>query len=333
MNDRDRQWRERGVCRAWVLAAALLVVPTVLRGAPPDAGRKHNIVCTVGMVADIARHVAGDKGEVDGIIGEGVDPHLYQVTRRDIGKLLKADLVFYVGLKLEGKMSDALENVGTKKPGAVVAVTSDLDPAGLRSPAEFGGHHDPHVWMDPLLWKQCAKTVADTLVSHDEANAAYFRSNYERYAAALDKLHVYAQDVLSTIPEQRRVIVTAHDAFGYLAARYGLTVRGIQGISTESEAGIDDINELVELLVSRRIQAVFVETSVSSKNVRSLIEGTGARGHTVVIGGNLFSDAMGAPGTYEGTYIGMIDHNVTTITRALGGTAPPQGMHGKLRQH
>ncbi len=320
-----------GMGLACVVTAAVLVGPGVLTAATaPGAAGRHKIVCTVGMVTDIVKRVAGDKADVVGIIGEGVDPHMYQVTRRDIVRLLKADLVFYVGLKLEGKMADALKNIGRKKSGAVVAVTSIIDPAHLRSPAAFGGHHDPHVWMDPLLWKQCAKRVADTLAAYDEANAASFQANYQRYAVELDRLHQYAKGVLATIPERGRVIVTAHDAFGYLADRYGLTVRGIQGISTESEAGIDDINELVALLVSRKIQAVFVETSVSSKNVRSLIEGTGARGHTVVIGGSLFSDAMGKAGTYEGTYIGMIDHNVTTITRALGGMAPAKGMQGAL---
>lgn len=290
--------------------------------------RSFKIVCTVGMVTDIAKNVAGDLADVEGIIGEGVDPHLYQTTRKDIGKLLSADVVFYSGLKLEGKMTDALIKIGRKRP--VFAVTERIDEALLVSPPDFAGHHDPHVWMDPVLWKQCAEMVAEALGDFDTANAGFYRTNYERYAAELDRLSAYAQGVLASVPERSRVIVTAHDAFNYLARSFEFDVRGIQGISTESEAGIDDVNALVELLVSRDVKAVFVETSVSDKNVRSLIEGAGARGHTVVIGGSLFSDAMGKPGTYEGTYIGMIDHNVTTIARALGGSAPPRGMQGKL---
>lgn len=290
--------------------------------------RPFRIVCTVGMVTDIARNVAGDKADVEGIIGEGVDPHLYQTTRRDIGALLSADVVFYSGLKLEGKMTGALIKIGRKRP--VFAVTERIDEVLLLSPPDFAGHHDPHVWMDPVLWKECAERVAEALADFDTANADYYRTNYERYAVDLDRLHAYAKGVLASVPARSRVIVTAHDAFNYLARSFEFEVRGIQGISTESEAGIDDINALVEMIVSRDIKAVFVETSVSDKNVRSLIEGAGSRGHTVVIGGSLFSDAMGKPGSYEGTYIGMIDHNVTTIARALGGSAPPRGMQGKL---
>lgn len=310
----------------------VVLFATVAVGAPSgDAGpsrRPYKIVCTVGMVTDIVRNIAGDKADVEGIIGEGVDPHLYQLSRGGIGKLLSADVIFYNGLMLEGKMSDALIKVGRKRP--VFAVTELIDPDLLLSPPEYSGHHDPHVWMDPMLWKRGAELVSESLAEFDNTNAEYYRSNYKRLAADLDKLQAYAQRVLASIPERSRVIVTAHDAFNYLARSYGLKVRGIQGISTESEAGIDDINTLVELLVTRGIKAVFVETSVSDKNVRSLIEGAGARGHTVVVGGSLFSDAMGKPGTYEGTYIGMIDHNVTTIARALGGSAPPRGMQGKL---
>ena len=306
---------------AGVLAATVSAVDGPTR-------RPYKIVCTVGMVTDIARNVAGDKADVEGIIGEGVDPHLYQTTRRDIGKLLSADVVFYSGLMLEGKMTDALIKVGRKRP--VFAVTERIDEAVLLSPPDFKGHHDPHVWMDPVLWKQCAEMVAEALGDFDAANAEFYRANYERYAAELDRLHTYAKGVLASVPARSRVIVTAHDAFNYLARSYEFEVRGIQGISTESEAGIDDVNALVELIVSRGIKAVFVETSVSDKNVRSLIEGAGSRGRTVVIGGSLFSDAMGKPGSYEGTYIGMIDHNVTTIARALGGSAPPRGMQGKL---
>ncbi|MFQ5491235.1 MAG: metal ABC transporter solute-binding protein, Zn/Mn family [Phycisphaerae bacterium] len=294
----------------------------------PDR-RPYAVTCTTGMVADIVRQVAGDQAKVAGIIGEGVDPHLYQATRSDIALLLRADIVFYSGLMLEGKMADSLIKVARKR--AVFAVTELVDESLLLEPPEFKGHYDPHLWMDPGLWKKASEMVAVTLAEEfDPSMADTYRANYQAYASQLDALDGYARKVLATIPQQKRVLVTAHDAFNYLARAYGLEVRGIQGISTESEAGIEDINRLVNLLVERKIAAVFVETSVSQKNVRSLIEGARSRGHQVVIGGLLFSDAMGKPGTYEGTYIGMIDHNVTTIARALGGQAPKGGMQGRL---
>jgi len=312
---------------AIVSVAAALVLCSQLRAEGPTT-YPYQVVCTTGMVADIVRQVAGDKAEVENIIGSGVDPHLYQSTRGDVAKLLTAEVIFYNGLMLEGKMGDVLVRVGRAKP--VYAVTELIDESLLLEPPEFAGHHDPHVWMDVSLWKRCTEMVAKTLSEFDRANAGYYDSNYRRYAEQLDALDAYATSALASIPKESRVLVTAHDAFNYLARRYGLEVRGIQGISTESEAGVDDINRLVDLLVQRKIGAVFVESSVSDKNVRSLIEGSASRKHKVTVGGQLFSDAMGAPGTYEGTYIGMIDHNVTVITRALGGTAPARGMQDRL---
>lgn len=318
-------------CGVLGVVSGILAVQ-VICSAEPAAGTPraypYKIVCTTGMVGDIVKNVAGDKAVVESIIGEGVDPHLYQATRGDIGKLIDADIVFYSGLMLEGKMTDALIKVARKRP--VYAVSELVDEKLLLDPPEFAGHHDPHLWMDASLWKKCTEMVARTLAEFDTAHAATYQSNFQRYAQELEELHGYSGRVLSSIPASRRVLVTAHDAFNYLARAYGLEVRGIQGISTESEAGLEDINRLVNLLVERSIGAVFIETSVSQKNVQSLIEGAGARGHRVIIGGKLFSDAMGKPGTYEGTYVGMIDHNVTVIARALGGEAPERGMRGRL---
>jgi len=315
----------------WLCLAAatalLAVAGPSARAAGPDR-YPYRITCTVGMVADIVSQVAGDKAAVTGIIGAGVDPHLYQATRSDIAALMRADMVFYNGLMLEGKMADMLVQVARNRP--VYAVTEGIDRARLLSPPEFEGHYDPHVWMDPVLWKDCTRMVAKTLSEFDPDHAAYYQSNFKCYAKELDALHAYGQRVLATVPEARRVLITAHDAFNYFGRAYHIEVRGIQGISTESEAGIADINRLVDLIVTRKIAAVFVETSVSDKNVEALTEGARSRGAEVAVGGRLFSDAMGQPGTYEGTYIGMLDHNVTTIARALGGKAPPRGMQGKL---
>jgi len=317
----------------WFLFGALALASVVAAGCDSSAKARprypYKVTCTVGMVTDVVRRVSGENAVVHGIIGQGVDPHLYQATRADVARLLDADVVFYSGLMLEGKMADALIKVGRSRP--VFAVTELLDESLLLEPPEFKGHFDPHLWMDVSLWKKCTEMVARSLEEYDPPHTAAYRANYERYAIELDALHQYARKSLATIPKSQRVLVTAHDAFNYFARAYDLEVRGIQGISTESEAGIADINRLVQMLVERNIKAVFVESSVSDKNVRALCEGAAARGHTVVIGGTLYSDAMGPPDAYEGTYVGMIDHNVTTITRALGGDAPPRGMLGKLK--
>jgi manganese/zinc/iron transport system substrate-binding protein len=287
------------------------------------------VVATTGHVADVVRGVAGDRARVEQLLGEGVDPHVYKLTRSDVVRLTGADVVFYNGLLLEGKMTDALIRVAASgRP--VHAVTELIPEDRLLSPPEFEGAHDPHVWMDVAAWSLAADVVRDRLSALDPEGAETYARNAAAYRARLEGLDAYARRTLASIPEGSRVLVTAHDAFNYMGRAYGLEVRGIQGISTESEAGLREIEALVELLVSRRIPAVFVETSVSERNVRALVEGAAARGHRVAIGGSLYSDALGAPGTYEGTYAGMIDHNVTTIARALGGEAPARGHGGQL---
>jgi manganese/zinc/iron transport system substrate-binding protein len=298
----------------------------------PTHGKKgypYKVTCTVAMVTDIVRQVAGDKAQVTGLLNEGVDPHLYKPTRDDIAALKSADVVFYSGLLLEGKMEDVLKQIEQSgKP--VVAVTRGIPEAKLISPPDAAGHHDPHVWMDVTLWSDCVSEVAKSLSDYDAANAAEYKSRAEAYKEQLAGLAKYAKEVVQTIPKSRRVVVTSHDAFNYFGRAYDIEVRGIQGISTESEAGLRDLENLVKFLVDREITAVFVESSVSPKNVEALLEGAKARGRDVKIGGTLFSDAMGSAGTYEGSYFGMIDHNITTVVRALGGTAPEKGFQGKL---
>ncbi|HKK17694.1 MAG TPA: zinc ABC transporter substrate-binding protein [Opitutales bacterium] len=282
----------------------------------------YRIVCTVGMITDVVRNVAGEHAEVEGIIGEGVDPHLYKPTRADVVKLKAADVIFYNGLLLEGKMADVLVQMATSgKP--VHAVTEKIlgDEQYLMEKEDAPEYTDPHVWMDVEGWLSGVEVIAKALAVYDSENAEDYMSRAANYSGSLEALHAYALEAMATIPEGQRVLVTAHDAFRYMGRAYGLEVRGIQGISTESEAGVRDLEELVDFIVERNIPAVFVESSVADKNVRALVEGAEARGHEVRIGGELFSDAMGPPGSYEGTYIGMIDHNVTTIVNALGGKA------------
>ncbi len=314
-------------------AAALLVgiigCDAKASGSSQARTYPYRAVTTVGMVTDIVRQVAGERAEVVGLIGAGVDPHLYSPTRNDIAQLQSADVIFYSGLLLEGKMTDALVRVA-RGGRPVFAVTELLDESFLIESPQMAGHADPHVWMDVSAWSQAVEVVARSLGEFDPPNRAQYESAAKRYQAQLAELHEYAKRVIASIPGKQRVLITAHDAFNYFGRAYGIRVEGIQGISTESEAGLEDINRLVRLIVENDIQAVFVETSVADKNVRALIEGAAARGRQVRIGGTLFSDAMGPSGTYEGTYIGMIDHNVTTIARALGGEAPQRGLHGKL---
>lgn len=295
---------------------------------PPRQAYPYRVTTTVGMVADIVRHVAGDKAHVEAIIGEGVDPHLYRPTAQAVKALQEANVVFYSGLMLEGKMGDMLVKLARKRP--VYPVTELIDEKYLLQPNPMQSHYDPHVWMDVRAWMKAVEAVAEALGQYDPPHTDEYAANAQAYLNQLKSLDAYAHQSIGSIPKQRRVMITAHDAFNYFGRAYGIQVRGVQGLSTESEAGLDDINRLVDLIVERGVTAVFVESSVPDKNVRALVEGARSRGKQISIGGNLFSDAMGTPGTYEGTYIGMIDHNVTTITRALGGQAPPHGMRGKL---
>ncbi|BBO67610.1 manganese transporter [Desulfosarcina alkanivorans] len=313
------------------LAAAAALILSVSAHASAFKGKYPiRVGATVGMVADIVREVAADHAAVTPIIGSGVDPHVYSPTRSDVAVLLRSDILFYSGLLLEGQMTDILVKVSRKRP--VYAVTERLRQDYLIHD-NTTNHHDPHVWMDVNGWIQAVSVVADAMADFDPVNAAAYQGNAAAYQARLRRLDDYARAVIASIPDNQRVLVTAHDAFNYLSRAYGIEVMGIQGLSTESEAGLKDINRLVGLLVDRQIPAVFVETSVSDKNVKALIEGAASRGHRVIIGGELFSDAMGTAGTYEGTYEGMIDHNVTVIARALGGNAPAGGMQGKLEGH
>jgi manganese/zinc/iron transport system substrate-binding protein len=275
------------------------------------------VVATIAMIADVARNVGGDKIQVTTLMGEGVDPHLYKATPGDVRTISSADVVLYNGLHLEGRMADVLVRMASRR--TVVQVTDAIDESLLREPSEFDGHFDPHVWFNVSLWAKTADRIAGVFAEKDAANAAFYRENAAKYAAMLAELHERAKQAISTIPADRRLLVTAHDAFGYFGDAYGLEVLAIQGISTDSEASVAGINSLVSTLVSRKVPAVFIETSVPRKTIDALIEGCRSKGHEVKIGGELYSDAMGKPGTPGGTYIGMVTHNVRTIVTALGG--------------
>lgn len=307
------------------LATAAL---TLSLTAPLHAQEPLSVVATTGMIADTARQVGGEMVQVQALMGAGVDPHAYRQTRSDIVSTARADLVLWHGLYLEAQMEEFLLELA--ETNAVVPVAEGLSRDVLLGSEDYPDLFDPHVWMDPAIWADVVQTVQVTLTEAMPDQADAFATNADALQAEIVTLVDYSTAALASVPENARVLLTAHDAFNYFGGAYGFEVIGIQGISTESEAGLQRIGELVDLLVDRDIGAVFVESSVSDRNIRALIEGAASRGHTVVIGGELFSDAMGEDGTYEGTWIGMIDHNVTTIARALGGDVPDGGMQGLL---
>ncbi|MFP3921230.1 MAG: metal ABC transporter solute-binding protein, Zn/Mn family [Dichotomicrobium sp.] len=314
------------VALSW-LSLALALTLAAAHPLKADEARL-NVVATTGMIADAARQVGGEHVEVRALMGPGVDPHAYRQTRSDIVAMTNADLVLWHGLYLEAQLEDFMLDLAETQN--VVAVAETLPRNLLIAHDDYENKFDPHVWMNPNLWARVVLNVRDALIEAVPDAKAKFEANAQAHIAELRDLSLYANKILSTVPADSRVLVTAHDAFNYFGSAYGYEVIGIQGISTQSEAGLNRIETLVSMLVEREIGAVFVESSVSERNVRALIEGTAAKDHEVRIGGTLYSDAMGQPGTYEGTYIGMIDHNVTTITRALGGDAPAAGMNDRL---
>lgn len=292
------------------------------------ATAQKTVVATIAQIGEPLSVIAGGLARVETLLGEGVDPHLYRLTRSDVAKLTRADMIVYNGLHLEAQMLDMMGRFAQRKP--VVAVADTLI-GGKLLPGDDKSH-DPHVWMDPKLWARALSAAVDGLAKLDPANAAQYNQNATAYFKRLDDLDTRARAAMASIPRQARALVTAHDAFGYFGRAYGMDVLAVQGISTESEAGIRTVEKLVSTLVARKISAVFIETSVSARNVNALIEGAAAQGHHVAIGGALFSDALGQRGTYTGTYLGMFDHNVTSIIRALGGKAPVRGFGGQLAQ-
>ncbi|EEE37523.1 zinc/manganese/iron ABC transporter, periplasmic zinc/manganese/iron-binding protein [Rhodobacteraceae bacterium KLH11] len=304
------------------LAFAVALPGAVMAQAPLK------VVATTGMIADAVRQVGGDQVEVKGLMGPGVDPHAYRQTRTDIVAMTRADLVLWHGLYLEAQMEDFFHDLARKQ--TVVAVADGINKARLRAHDDYADKYDPHVWMSPVLWRDVVLEVQDALTEARPEAADIFAANTQAFLAEIDALAAYGARILTAVPENNRILVTAHDAFGYFGAEYGYDVLGVQGISTQSEAGLNRIGELVGTLVDQQLKAVFVESSVSDRSMRALIEGAAAEGHDVGVGGELYSDAMGEPGTYEGTYIGMLDHNITVIAGALGADVPARGMNGKL---
>lgn len=273
------------------------------------------ILSTTGMIDDAVARVGGDLVAHDALMGPGVDPHLYKATQGDLTKLNKADLILYNGLHLEGKMGAIFEKFSRRKN--IRAIGDELAPESLRISSDFSNGKDPHIWFNVALWMDAVKVVEEALIALDKKNEAIYRENTKIYLEELKLLHEDTRRKIAAIPVNQRTLVTAHDAFGYFGEAYGIEVRGLQGISTVSEYGLKDISDMVTMITEKKIKAVFVESSVSTKALEAVVEGCEHKGHKLTIGGELFSDAMGNKNSPEGTYIGMVKHNVNTIYNAL----------------
>ena len=303
---------------AILLIGLLTACGQTAREAEADLSeRPIRVVTTTGMITDVVQNVGGERVQVTGLMGPGVDPHLYKASEGDVTRMAEADAIFYNGLHLEAKMGEVLEKMGGQ--AKTVAVTQGVDPSDLLAPPEFEGAYDPHVWFDVALWMKAVEPVRDTLIEMDPDHADLYRANAESYLAELNELHDYVMAQAEKLPADQRVLITAHDAFNYFGQAYGFEVRGLQGISTAAEAGTADVQDLADFIVERRIPAIFVESSVPPRTIEAVQAAVRAQGFDVQIGGELFSDAMGDPDTEEGTYVGMVRHNVDTIVSSLLG--------------
>ncbi len=305
-----------------MLLAALTAVALVVAGcgdeaATNDGPKKLRVVTTTTMLADLSRQIGGDAVEVTGLMGPGVDPHLYQASAGDVDVMSKADVVVYNGLHLEGKMSDVFENF-TKLDKKIFAAGDALTSTHVMEYEHEGVRvEDPHIWFDVKNWQAAAQALTEVFAEADPANADLYRKNYEQYAAELAAADQYVAARALEIPQDSRVLVTAHDAFQYFARAYQFEVRGLQGVSTASEAGTADVSGLADFIAARKIKAIFVESSIPHKTIEAVQEACRARGWDVVIGGELYSDSLGAADEEAGTYIGMVKANVDTIVDAL----------------
>ena len=303
------------IARTWwcfLLAMAVVVGP----GAAGAAGRKIRVTATTSMVTDLVKQVGGDRVEVSGLMGAGVDPHLYKATAADVSRLQQAEVIFYNGLVLEGKMTDIFTKLARTKK-FVYPVAEGVPEKRLLEPPRFEGHYDPHVWFDVELWALCAQTVVKGLAEFSPGDREHFERRGKEVAARLRGLHEWALKKAAELPKEKRILVTSHDAYNYFGRAYDFQVVGLQGVSTVTEAGLADMAKLVDFIRQKRVKAIFVESSVSPATIQRIAKDAGVR-----VGGELFSDAMGTPGQMEngydlGTYEGMIKHNLTTIVEAL----------------
>ena len=277
---------------------------------------KLNVVTTTTMITDLVKNIGGDYINIEGLMGSGVDPHLYKASEGDVSKLAHADIIFYNGLHLEGKLVEVFEKMGSQAK-TPIALADNLDESTLIGSDYFASNYDPHVWFNIDYFKQFAKEVTKILSERDPKNATNFVENEKQYLEKLDKLQARVNTIIETLPKEKRILVTAHDAFNYFGKTYGFQVVGLQGLSTATEAGVQDVQKLSAFIIDNDVKAIFVESSVPKRTIEALQAAVKSKGHEVAIGGTLYSDALGNAGTVEGTYIGMFDYNVNTIVDAL----------------
>lgn len=302
-----------------VLVLGACQASTVPGGDPDrttqDGPAPLQVVTTIAQIADAVENIGAERVTVRSLMGPGIDPHLYSASEGDVDLLRNADIIFYNGLYLEANMAGVLQQLGQSKP--VIAVAERVDVAQRLPSEDDDDAYDPHIWFDVSLWMEAVAAVRDTLIEQDPDHAELYTANADAYLAELEELHAYVLAQAGRLAPEQRILITAHDAFQYFGAAYGFEVEGLQGISTATEAAVADVQGLANLIVEREVPAIFIESSVPIRNVEAMQAAVAAQGFTVEIGGELFSDAMGEAGTPEGTYIGMVRHNIDTIVGAL----------------
>ena len=293
----------------------LFVIFLVACKAPTKSSGKLKVVVTTSMLTDLVKNIGGDLIDLQGLMGAGVDPHLYKASEGDVSKLFNADVIFYNGLHLEGKLVAVFEKMETQK--TTVALGEFLAKEGLIGSDYFASNYDPHVWFNIQYFKEFSDKVTSVLSEEDPKNAASFTANNLAYQQKLDLLHTAVVNTIATLAPEKRILVTAHDAFNYFGKAYGFKVVGLQGLSTATEAGVQDVQKLSEYIIANKVKAIFIESSVPRRTIEALQEAVLSKGHQVSIGGSLYSDALGDGGSVEGTYVGMFFYNIKTIVNAL----------------
>ena len=301
--------------KKYILIFSIISVFFGCKNDKKDNG-KLNIVTTTTMITDLVKNIGGDYINVQGLMGSGVDPHLYKASEGDVSKLVNADIIFYNGLHLEGKLVEVFEKM-EKSNKTPIALADEIDKSTLIGSDYFASNYDPHVWFNIEYFKLFANKVTKVLSEKDPENAANYIENEKIFLSKLDALQEQIKATIETLPQEKRILVTAHDAFNYFGKNYGFEVVGLQGLSTATEAGVQDVQKLAAFIIEKNVKAIFVESSVPKRTIEALQAAVKSKGHEVTIGGTLYSDALGNAGTIEGTYIGMFEYNVNTIVNAL----------------
>lgn len=299
-----------------IILLLLAVITFACKNDVKEDTGKLNVVTTTTMITDLVNNIGGDLVNTQGLMGSGVDPHLFKASEGDVSKLVNADVIFYNGLHLEGKLVEVFEKMGSKTTNTI-ELGAALDKSQLIGSEYFASNYDPHVWFNIAFFKQFAKKVTAVLSEKDPENAAAFLENETLFLKKLETLEEKVLTTIETLPKEKRILVTAHDAFNYFGKNYGFNVVGLQGISTATEAGVQDVQKLATFIIENKVKAIFVESSVPKRTIEALQAAVKSKDHEVVIGGTLYSDALGSAGTVEGTYIGMFEYNVNTIVEAL----------------